>query len=84
MSAKDLAYHSRRIADEHARAAEAPTPEIAAVHEKLAHLYQSLTERLERSPSDQDLLPTASNARHSNQALGQGLTDGPAADLLAE
>ena len=84
MSSDDLAYYSRRIADEHARAAEAPTPEIAAVHKKLAHLYQSLTERLERSPSDQDLSPPASNARHLNQALGQGASDRPAADLLAE
>ena len=84
MTSEDLDYYSRRIADEHARAAEAPTPEIAAVHEKLAHLYQSLTERLERSPSDQDLSPPASNARHLNQALRQELSNGPAADLLAE
>ena len=59
MSSQDSAYYRKRIADEHARAAEAPTPEIAAVHEKLAHLYQSLTERLEQSAADQDLMPTA-------------------------
>ena len=57
MSAQDSAYYRKRIANEHARAAEASTPEIAAVHEKLAHLYQSLTERLERAGSTQDLDP---------------------------
>ena len=58
MSSQDSAYYRKRIADEHARAAEAPTPENAAVHEKLAHLYQSLTERLERSQADQDVEPS--------------------------
>ena len=58
MSSQDSAYYRKRITDEHARAAEAPTPEIAAVHETLAHLYQSLTARLERSQADQDVEPS--------------------------
>jgi hypothetical protein len=62
MSSQDVSYYRKRIADELARAADAPTPEIAAVHEKLAHLYQSLTERLERSPADQDDEPSSSVA----------------------
>ena len=49
MSSEDFSYYSKRIADEQARAAEAPTAEIAAVHEKLAHLYRSLTERMVES-----------------------------------
>ena len=58
MSSQDMAYYRQRIVDEHARAADAPTPEIAAVHQKLAHLYQSLTERLEQSPTGQDDEPS--------------------------
>ena len=59
MSSDDIQYYTQRVLAERARAAEAPTPEIAAVHEKLAHLYESLTERLERSPAEQDLAPVA-------------------------
>jgi hypothetical protein len=58
MSTQDSVYYRQRIADEEARAAEAPTPEIAAVHEKLAHLYRSLTDRLDRSQADQDVEPS--------------------------
>jgi len=65
MSSEDFSYYSKRIADEQARAAEAPTAEIAAVHEKLAHLYRSLTERLERSRSDQDLAPLTTDAQQT-------------------
>lgn len=57
MSSEDLSYYRGRSRAERSRAAEAPTPEIAAVHDKLAYLYESLTERLERSQAEQDLAP---------------------------
>lgn len=65
MSAADLPYYRQRVLAERTRAAEAATPDIAAVHDKLAHLYQSLTERLERSEAEQDLAPPAPNALQS-------------------
>ncbi len=67
MSAEDITYYRRRVVAEQARAAEAPTPEIAAVHAKLANLYGSLTERLERSQAEQDdEAPLPTGERHSH------------------
>ena len=37
MSSEALAYYSRRLADEHARAAEAPTPEIAVGQDAIVY-----------------------------------------------
>lgn len=58
MSSEDIPYYRQRALAERQRAAEAPTAEIAAVHEKLAHLYESLTERLANAAeTEQDLDP---------------------------
>lgn len=65
MSSEDLPYYRQRVLAERSRAAEAATPAIAAVHDKLAHLYESLTERLERSQSLQDVEPIESDAQQS-------------------
>ena len=66
MSTDDILYYRHRVQTERGRAAEAPTPEIAAVHEKLAHLYESLVERMERSPAEQDLSPLDTDSRQSH------------------
>lgn len=66
MSSEDIPYYRQRVLAERTRAAEAPTVEIAAVHEKLAYLYESLTERLERSDAEQDLEPIEPDARKSH------------------
>ncbi len=66
MSSEDLSYYRQRVLAERTRAAEAPTVEVAAVHEKLAHLYASLTERIERSDARQDLEPLGPDARQSH------------------
>jgi hypothetical protein len=39
MSSEDINYYRQRAAIERSRADEAPTPEIAGVHERLAELY---------------------------------------------
>ncbi|MGO8608887.1 hypothetical protein ACC848_38615 [Rhizobium johnstonii] len=59
MTADDLGYYRHRVVAERTRAAEAATPDSAAVHHRLAHLYQSLIERLEHSAAAQDLDPPA-------------------------
>ena len=66
MSSEDLLYYRQRAMAERTRASEAPTAEVAAVHEKLAHLYETLTERLERSQTEQDLEPVGPDAVHSH------------------
>lgn len=42
MSSKDIAYYSQRAEIERDRALDAPTPEIGAIHEKLATRYEEL------------------------------------------
>jgi len=59
MSGEDIAYYRQRAAIERSRVADAPTAQIASVHEKLAHLYEELISRMEQSrPARQDLRPT--------------------------
>jgi hypothetical protein len=55
MSQEDLQYYRERAITERNRAATAPSPAIAAAHDKLAIMYQNLVERLERSQPAQDL-----------------------------
>jgi hypothetical protein len=42
MSSEDINYYRQRARVERSRAKEAPTPEIASVHERLADLYEKL------------------------------------------
>ena len=65
MSSEDIDYYRQRVLAERTRAADAPAAEIAAVHDKLAHLYESLTGRLERSEAQQDLTPLSPDARRT-------------------
>ena len=57
MSDDDFDYYIKRAAEERSRVSNALTPEIGAVHEKLADMYEALIERLENSPAGQDLEP---------------------------
>nr|WP_314442193.1 hypothetical protein [uncultured Sphingomonas sp.] len=63
MFSEDIPYYRQRVLAERVRAAEAATPQVAAVHTKLAHLYESLTERLERSQCEQDLAPLSTDSQ---------------------
>lgn len=66
MSSEDSIYYRERASTERAQAAAAPTAEIAAVHQKLADLYESLTERLEQSQAGQDVAPISEAGRQAH------------------
>ena len=55
MSDDDFDYYTKRAAEERSRVSNALTPEIGAIHENLAGMYEALIERLENSPAGQDL-----------------------------
>lgn len=66
MSSDDTAYYRARAATERTRAIEAPTDEIAAVHHKLADLYEALTARMDQAASAQDLQPLTEDNRQTH------------------
>lgn len=57
---EDLQYYQQRASVERSRAKDAPSPEIASVHERLADLYEALIagtpDEAEKSVA-QDLAP---------------------------
>jgi hypothetical protein len=55
MSSEEIQYYAQRASIERSRAQDAPTPEIAAIHEKLADMYESLVGRLAQSFGVQDV-----------------------------
>lgn len=57
MSSGEIEYYRRRSATERSLAANAPSPKIAAVHAKLAIMYEELVARLSRASGLQDLEP---------------------------
>jgi hypothetical protein len=48
MSKDDITYYRQRAVIERSRAKDAPTPEIASVHERLADLYENFIATLDR------------------------------------
>lgn len=56
MSSDDISYYRERARVERSRAQDAPSPEIASVHEQLAGLYEALIGAPEQAPAN-DLAP---------------------------
>jgi hypothetical protein len=46
MSSEDINYYRQRANTERSRATDAPTPEIARIHLKLASLYEDLIHKM--------------------------------------
>jgi hypothetical protein len=57
MSYEDLEYYAQRAIVERRRVKDAPTPEIAHVHEKLAGMYEAVIQRLVAAQGSQDAEP---------------------------
>jgi hypothetical protein len=68
MSSEDIEYYAERAIVERRRAQDAPTPEIAHVHGKLAGLYEALIVRFGAANGFQDLEPHP----HTTQPTGPG------------
>jgi hypothetical protein len=54
MSSEDITYYRERLEVERSRALDAPTPEIARSHAKLADLYEQLIVKLMTSQAAND------------------------------
>jgi hypothetical protein len=66
----DVQYYQQRAIVERSRAKSAPTPEIAAVHEELARLYDNLTGVAVSAEA-----PSLSSPRSLPQAQSQAQSD---------
>jgi hypothetical protein len=60
MSSEDINYYRQRAETERSRAKDAPTPEIAGIHLKLASLYEDFIRKMGDPRADQsDVWPRA-------------------------